>query len=342
MDRLIFPDGKPSPKRVKRDSDLGTLENGLAPAKWSEAEKQRSIAFRTTPAKVIAENQHIDLLIHPRTNIKIVRRNNTCFDLGAHAEVLNSFGTGDHWYDMNGPIANDPALAMPLRSRYSYFILMNASIRGPFLPPWSKTCWTSAYLSRLSHLVKLVGMSFNCNFKRGHVQSMIWATDAVGMNELLKPQAIGVCFTEMRQAMEAEIHTTQFIREQGYEVDVFMQAYHSRDLYAKADKYERLAMMKATMLKQHPETTQAELAAAIQAENKRIEDETEEKPGKWWVDGCQPDTSDFLYGGGYYGTNIHPFETLFHKSHRHIDDNMLQRYTEWADGAGYSSYDVCR
>lgn len=341
-DELIFPKGNPIPATRKRDSDLATLENGLAPEMWSEAEKARNEAFRMMPAKLAVEHQDINLLIHPRKNVKIVRRNNTCFDLGAHAEVLNSFGMGFNWFDIDGPVTHDPTLTIPLRSRYSYFILMNASIRGPFVPPFSNTCWSSAYLSRLSRLVKLVGMSFNCNYKRGHVQSMIWATDAVGMDILLKPQAIGVCFSEMGQAMEAEVHTTQFIREQGFEVDVFMQAYHSRDLLAKTTKYEQLSALRTNMLKQNPNLSRNDLAVAIQVENARLEDAVDVAPGKWWEEGCQSDTSDFLYHGGYYGTNLHPFENLFMKSHRHIDDNMLQRYTEWADGAGYSSYDVCK
>lgn len=73
-----------------------------------------------------------------RPNIQIIRRENTCYDLGAHAEVLSK--------DQEGGA---------LKDRYKRFILMNASIRGPFVPHWSSECWTEAYLGRLNDKVKV-------------------------------------------------------------------------------------------------------------------------------------------------------------------------------------------
>ncbi|TVY42964.1 hypothetical protein LSUB1_G001271 [Lachnellula subtilissima] len=48
---------------------------------------------------------------------------------------------------------------------------------------------------------------------------------------------------------------------------------------------------------------------------------------------------DVLYDKKYFGTNVHPFETLFMKSNRGIDPVGLARHSEWVDRAGYSSYD---
>jgi hypothetical protein len=106
------------------------------------------------------------------SNIQIIKRPNTCYDLGAYGEVL---------------LANDSAL---YRS-HQRFILINASLRGPFIPFWSRECWSDAYLRQLDELdhmgrqVKLVGMTFNCwsmsEPGHRHVQSMLLATDQVGM-----------------------------------------------------------------------------------------------------------------------------------------------------------------
>ena len=74
-----------------------------------------------------------------RPNIQIIKRENTCFDLGAHAEVLTK-------EQENG---------RALKDMYKRFILMNASIRGPFVPHWSKECWSDAYLGRLNEKVKV-------------------------------------------------------------------------------------------------------------------------------------------------------------------------------------------
>jgi hypothetical protein len=73
-------------------------------------------------------------LIPDRPNIRYVQRANDCYDLGAYAEVL----TGNDLY-----------------KKYKKFIMMNASIRGPFLPYWSRGCWTDMYLSRITEEVKV-------------------------------------------------------------------------------------------------------------------------------------------------------------------------------------------
>lgn len=64
-------------------------------------------------------------LIPQEDNIRVVQRPNDCYDLGAYAEVLTT---------------ND------LYKGYKRFIMMNASIRGPFLPSWSNSCWSDMYL----------------------------------------------------------------------------------------------------------------------------------------------------------------------------------------------------
>ena len=67
-------------------------------------------------------------------NVRVVRRPNVCFDLGAFGEVLRD---GDLW------------------RRYRRFITLNASIRGPFVPSWSDKCWSDAYLDRVTDDVKV-------------------------------------------------------------------------------------------------------------------------------------------------------------------------------------------
>jgi hypothetical protein len=73
-------------------------------------------------------------LIPNKPNIRYVQRANDCYDLGAYAEVLTTGG---------------------LYKKYKKFIMLNASIRGPFLPYWSEGCWTDMYLSRVTTEVKV-------------------------------------------------------------------------------------------------------------------------------------------------------------------------------------------
>lgn len=54
------------------------------------------------------------------------------------------------------------------------------------MPSWSGDCWMNMYLRKLTEEVKLVGMTANC-WPTFHVQSMIWATDSIGLSTLLFP-----------------------------------------------------------------------------------------------------------------------------------------------------------
>jgi hypothetical protein len=79
------------------------------------------------------ENTAADTI--PRAaNIRVIERSNECYDIGAAAAVL---------------VEND------LYKRYKRYIMINASVRGPFVPIWSKKCWMDMYLERLSESVKV-------------------------------------------------------------------------------------------------------------------------------------------------------------------------------------------
>lgn len=281
----------------------------------------------------------------------VKKRNNTCFDLGAHAEVLSGVMGGEGWFGVDGPIpAPDDLLDSPekelpgppspnsrvssedstkaLKDRYKKYILMNASIRGPFVPLWSKECWSDAYLNKVTENIKLVGMSYNCHLRSGHVQSMIWATDSIGLARILTPAAIGDCFPTLLAATDAEVRTTSVIRAAGHEVDVFLSVYHSKDKETKTNTPEIGSSQEAAN----------EDGSKDDGTNRNKNAGKMDIPGDFWKN-CTDE--DWLGAGKYFGTFVHPYENLFMKSHRHIEDTVLDRLTEWHDGMGYESYDVC-
>lgn len=229
-----------------------------------------------------------DMIPGGAANIRIIRRENTCFDIGAMGEVLTQDG---------------------LWRKYKRFITMNASIRGPFFPVHSASCWTDKFLDRITDKVKLVGTTLNC-LPRTHLQSMLLATDEIGMSILLDPAlalsaseddyygtsqdpvGFSTCLTTMQKAVHAEIGITSLILSQGFEVDVMMTAPHS------ASSFDEFCD---------------------------------------WIG--RPD--DFLYSGRYLGTNIHPYETIFMKANRDIDPVLLERLTEWHLSGKMTSWDAC-
>ncbi|KAI1342426.1 hypothetical protein F5Y15DRAFT_412935 [Xylariaceae sp. FL0016] len=210
-------------------------------------------------------------LIPVKENIRVVQRPNTCFDLGAYGEVLRRDN---------------------LWKRYKHFITLNASLRGPFLPYWSNKCWSDAYLERVTDGVKLVGMTVNCT-PRPHVQSMLWATDHIGMDILLNPPsnttmedgwgaandpvAFAGCYTEMIKAVHAEIGATGAIRGSGYQVSAMMSAFDRDQEY---------------------------------------------------FDHCDEHPNDMLYTGMYFGASIHPYETIFLKANRGIEPATMDLLTK--------------
>ncbi|KAK6520513.1 hypothetical protein TWF506_000765 [Arthrobotrys conoides] len=144
-------------------------------------------------------------------NIRIIERNNTCFDLGTHAQVLKRKNK-------------------LLMKKYKRFILLNASVRGPFMPTWSRECWTDTLLAKVTDKNKLVGISYNCAEPR-HVQSMVLATDKIGLS-LLFPK-INHCFDTLNNAVGGETSITGAITAKGYGVTALMTAFQSSKDYAK-------------------------------------------------------------------------------------------------------------
>jgi len=115
-------------------------------------------------------------------NVRVLRKSNQCLDFGGWRYGLD---------------------AIPWRSgKYTHFIFINSSVRGPFVPLYVPKAihWTVLFTSLLQEEgdgyaangpIKLVGMTINCHQNRPHVQSMLWAIDLVGF-----PHPLSSFFTE--------------------------------------------------------------------------------------------------------------------------------------------------
>ncbi len=149
-------------------------------------------------------------------------------------------------------------------------------------------------------------MSMNCG-PRVHVQSMIWATDRVGLEILLFPSdslvkkykeiladrdlspvpkmkhaGINSCPHEYWDAVAIEVYATGLLQAAGYKVDPMMLAYHSSEHY-----------------------------------------ETE----------CAG-SNDLQGHKKYYGMDFHPYDTIFVKTNRGVDPLVIDRFTGWTDQWG--------
>ena len=50
---------------------------------------------------------------------------------------------------------------------------------------------------------------------------------------------------------------------------------------------------------------------------------------------------DPLYENSYFGTDLHPFDTIFAKANRGTNQKVVDTLTDWVNGMKYSSYDHC-
>ena len=78
-------------------------------------------------------------------------------------------------------------------AKYKYFLFMNSSARGPFLPSyWPNTVhWTQPLVSRLRGLVKLVGPTISCEGERNLLGTAVVVQDLPAMSPCAYHLALG-------------------------------------------------------------------------------------------------------------------------------------------------------
>eukprot|EP01025_Chloroclados_australasicus_P067784 TRINITY_DN939_c1_g1_i1.p2 TRINITY_DN939_c1_g1~~TRINITY_DN939_c1_g1_i1.p2 ORF type:complete len:416 (-),score=23.99 TRINITY_DN939_c1_g1_i1:2601-3848(-) len=129
-------------------------------------------------------------------------------------------------------------------NKYDYFLFLNASVRGPFLPTYLKGVmrWVDLFISKLNDKVKLVGPTINCQGtpKDGdiqgewrynpHVQSYAMATDKVGLKVLLDNGQVFTSYSLFWHTIYySELGASLAILQAGYNIGSFMMRYQGVD-----------------------------------------------------------------------------------------------------------------
>ena len=162
-----------------------------------------------------------ELPIELETNpsVTIVRQKNSCFDLGTVGWILGSHNTT---VDI---------------SKYTYFVWLNSSVRGPFMPGYlrGRLHWTRPLTDLITEDTKLVGATINCGGAHGlppypHVQSYVTATDRDGLSILLQASSVFACWEDMKDVViNSEIGASRAIIDAGYNIDCLMTRYEGVD-----------------------------------------------------------------------------------------------------------------
>lgn len=146
--------------------------------------------------------------VDQKDNIVLVHHANACYDMGSFGELLKM---------------QDSLLNINL---FNFFIIINSSVRGPFLPSYvSPSQWISALTSKLGPLVKLVGPAISCSGGKPHVQSYVVAFDRVGF-EILFDAGVFSCYKTLSDdVLYSEIGGSTAILQHGYNIDSLMIRY---------------------------------------------------------------------------------------------------------------------
>ena len=153
-------------------------------------------------------------------NARYLPHPNECYDIGTVGWVLDTQFTQDQL------------------EQFEYFIWLNPSVRGPFMPAYLRGSmhWTEPLLSKLRGPVKLVGPTISCerlgnfpNQHNVHVQSYVVATDQDGLAVLRRTGTVFRCWKEMADVvLHGEVGASQAILAAGWSIDSLMLRYQVR------------------------------------------------------------------------------------------------------------------
>lgn len=159
-------------------------------------------------------------------NVEIIRSGGRCYNYGTVGLVLNE---GVRW------------------EKYKYFVWLDSSVRGPFLPAYLRSStsapWHRLLTLQLNSEVKLVGGTISCggiSLNHGHpvtriphVHGYLQATDKVGLKVLLaQTGATGIfsCHPNWLAAVRySEMGASEAILKAGYNIGSLMLRYQGVD-----------------------------------------------------------------------------------------------------------------
>ena len=120
---------------------------------------------------------------------------------------------------------------------YDFFVFLNQTVIGPIFPAWykcSKNNWAELFTNKITETVKISGASINCFYfdmekqewiYSPHVQTMLFATDRVGLDIGIKKRILSydnVMADKMWVVMAKEIEFSKSVLEAGYNISCLL------------------------------------------------------------------------------------------------------------------------
>lgn len=160
-----------------------------------------------------------------RNLITIRYENNTGFDFGAHASMLEYLSTQQ-------------------RMLHDYFIFLNCGVVGPIVPSYvpDRWHWAHSFLDKMNSIVGLVGTSIVClpmSDRGGYgpkVEGFAFALSARALNITLQ---YGTSFrqhqSKVKAVLDGEFALTKTLMSHGVGIDCLLQAYQGINWFDKKE-----------------------------------------------------------------------------------------------------------
>lgn len=201
-------------------------------------------------------------------NIYFHQRPNVGHDFSGWSEIL--------FLEKNGIRVHD---------LYDFFILINSSCMGPFVPLYVSNNWIEIFTNMITDNIKLVGPTINLYLGKPHIQSYMMCMDriglGIGMSEGVFTSSGFADLSKIDIINNCEVQFSLKILEAGYSIKSLLKALEPINIneYYKSGKI----------------TNEFNLILA----------------------------DDNCYEGRYCKISFHPYEVIFFKSNRGIAPNIL-------------------
>jgi hypothetical protein len=151
--------------------------------------------------------------------VKILFRDNIGFDFGGWSDAL---------------LIND------LYKNYDYFIFVNSSVLGPYLPSYYNGKWTDIYINGLKDNIKLFGSTINADpINFSHVQSYIFSMDKNTLEYLINCEIFTMRYylnDFIETISQKEIKMSRKIIENNWNIGSLLNHYRNVDFTFKDKK----------------------------------------------------------------------------------------------------------
>ena len=199
--------------------------------------------------------------------VKLIRRENKGFDFAGWSHGL----LDDNLYE-----------------DFDYFLFINSSVAGPFIPPYYTEPWPTIFTKGINDYVKLYGSMINCDdqyggnrhIKNSHVQSYVFSTDRIGLSILFISEILSITKLEtdfMQLIINRELRMSREILNSGFNIGCLLKHYDGIDFHNPPDDFIP--------------------------------------------------HGDQMFEQAYTRLGLHPYETVFIKTNRDINHRIYYRYT---------------